>query len=142
MKLSSMLVNQIMNIQSPRSTNFFQPSLQVQVSYYTWLGIINIALVVTPSERWSSRPNPNPGLIRTLEKGWGIIGSVRFLEGYYLLVVTKARLAVTIGHHVIYKVEDVSMIYLPSSGAPVSADEQKYQKLFLVSNLIYVFIDV
>ncbi|CAD5215599.1 unnamed protein product [Bursaphelenchus xylophilus] len=94
------------------------------------LATISSSSIVTPSEKWSTRRNPNPGLIRTLDKALGIIGAVKFLEGYYLLVVTKARVAASIGHHVIYKVEDVSMIYLLASGSPVSADEQRYAKLF------------
>ncbi|CAD5211242.1 unnamed protein product [Bursaphelenchus okinawaensis] len=94
------------------------------------LATISSSSIVTPSEKWSTRRNPNPGLIRTLDKALGIIGAVRFLEGYYLLVVTKAKVAASIGHHIIYKVEDVSMVYLLASGAPISADEQRYAKLF------------
>lgn len=42
-----------------------------------------------------------------------------------------------IGHHAIYKVEDVSMIYIPSAGPSLNAEEQRYSKLFQVCSLIY-----
>jgi hypothetical protein len=46
-------------------------------------------LVVTPTEKWGRRRNcaGGNGLLRTMEKAFGLIGAIRFLEGYYLLVI-------------------------------------------------------
>lgn len=41
-------------------------------------------------------------------------GFVRFLEGYYIILITKRRKIALIGSHTIYKVEDTSMIYIPN----------------------------
>ena len=46
--------------------------------------------------------------------------------------MTKAKIIVHIGHHALYKVEDVSMIYIPACGVPSHPEEQKYAKLFQV----------
>ncbi|KAI6194548.1 Polyphosphoinositide phosphatase [Aphelenchoides besseyi] len=93
------------------------------------LSTISSSSIVTPSESWT-RKTHNPGLIRTLDRAFGLLGAVRFLEGYYLLVVTKARVVARIGHHKIYKVEDISMIYIPSSGQSNNVEEQRYARLF------------
>jgi hypothetical protein len=47
-------------------------------------------------------------------------------------LVSRAKQICQIGYHAIYKVEDVSMIYVPASGAPSQPDELKYAKLFQV----------
>lgn len=36
---------------------------------------------------------------------FGIIGFVRFLEGYFIILITKRRKVAQIGHHVLYKIE-------------------------------------
>lgn len=58
-------------------------------------------------------------------------GFIRFLEGYYIILVTKRRRVAVIGHHTIYKVEDTSMIYIPSDHVRLfHSDEQRYVKMF------------
>ncbi|XP_075238567.1 polyphosphoinositide phosphatase FIG4 isoform X2 [Lycorma delicatula] len=62
---------------------------------------------------------------------FGIVGFVRFLEGYYLIVVTKRRRVAVIGLHTIYKIEDTSMIYIPSESVRIPhPDEPRYLKMF------------
>ncbi|XP_078036880.1 polyphosphoinositide phosphatase FIG4 isoform X2 [Augochlora pura] len=62
---------------------------------------------------------------------FGIVGFVRFLEGYYIILVTKRRRVAVIGHHTIYKIEDTSMIYIPNDSVRVfHPDEQRYVKMF------------
>ena len=78
-------------------------------------------------------------------------GFVKFLEGYYILLITKRRRAAMIGQHCIYKVEDTILVPI-SSGEGVSSggsgsgggggssgssgktsshpDEQRYVKMF------------
>lgn len=62
---------------------------------------------------------------------FGIVGFVRFLEGYYLIVVTKRRRVAVIGLHTIYKIEDTSMIYIPHESVRIPhPDEPRYLKMF------------
>ena len=37
-----------------------------------------------------------------IEKAYGILGFVRFLKGYYLLMITKRAKVAKIGYHTIY----------------------------------------
>lgn len=43
------------------------------------------------------------GAVRTVS-AFGIFGLIRFLEGYYLILITKRRKVAVIGQHSIYKV--------------------------------------
>ncbi|XP_068081775.1 polyphosphoinositide phosphatase isoform X2 [Anabrus simplex] len=62
---------------------------------------------------------------------FGIVGFVKFLEGYYIILVTKRRRVAVIGHHTVYKIEDTTMIYIPNDGVRVChPDEARYVKMF------------
>lgn len=61
---------------------------------------------------------------------FGVLGFVRFLEGYFLILITKRRRVAQIGHHVLYKVMDTSMVYIPSDHDKAGSEEAKYQKIF------------
>uniref|UniRef100_A0A0N5CAH5 SAC domain-containing protein n=1 Tax=Strongyloides papillosus TaxID=174720 RepID=A0A0N5CAH5_STREA len=74
------------------------------------------------------------GLNEVVGKSYGIIGAVRFLEGYYIIVITAARPVSYIGYHVIYKIEETQMIYLPFTKT-TNYDEQRYLKLFQLIDL-------
>ncbi|XP_012535278.1 polyphosphoinositide phosphatase-like isoform X2 [Monomorium pharaonis] len=66
-----------------------------------------------------------------LVPAFAILGFVRFLEGYYIILVTKRRRVAVIGHHTIYKIEDTSMIYIPNDIIRIfHPDEQRYVKMF------------
>ncbi|XP_049833832.1 polyphosphoinositide phosphatase isoform X1 [Schistocerca gregaria] len=66
-----------------------------------------------------------------LVPAFGLLGFIRFLEGYYIILITKRRLVAVIGHHTIYKIEDTSMIYIPNDGVRIShPDEPRYVKMF------------
>ncbi|KAL1419132.1 hypothetical protein MTO96_005244 [Rhipicephalus appendiculatus] len=72
----------------------------------------------------------NSGLNRTVS-AFGIVGFVRFLEGYYIILITKRRRIAIVGHHTIYKVEDTRMVYLPNNtDHSVHPDENRYVKIF------------
>ncbi|VDP94674.1 unnamed protein product [Echinostoma caproni] len=45
----------------------------------------------------------------------GLVGVIRFLRGYYLILITKSRLIAKIGEHKIFKVEDTTTIYIPGN---------------------------
>lgn len=60
-----------------------------------------------------------------------IIGFIRFLEGYYIILVTKRRKVAAIGHHTIYKIESTTMLYIPHDTVRlVHPDEPRYVKMF------------
>ncbi|KAL6268652.1 hypothetical protein P5V15_001786 [Pogonomyrmex californicus] len=66
-----------------------------------------------------------------LVPAFALLGFVRFLEGYYIILVTKRRRVAVIGHHTIYKIEDTSMIYIPNDIIRIfHPDEQRYVKMF------------
>ncbi|XP_061602667.1 polyphosphoinositide phosphatase isoform X2 [Cololabis saira] len=61
----------------------------------------------------------------------GIVGFVRFLEGYYIVLITKRRRMADIGGHSIYKIEDTTMIYIPNDSVRVThPDEARYVRIF------------
>lgn len=65
-----------------------------------------------------------------------ILGFIRFLEGYYIILVRKRRKIAAIGSHSIYKIEDTATIYIPNeSNKPPHPDEQRYLKMFLAIDL-------
>lgn len=75
---------------------------------------------------------------------FGIVGFIKFLEGYYIILITKRRRVALIGHYTIYKIEDTSMVYIPhESIRVVHSDETRYVKMFqnidLASNFYYSY---
>jgi hypothetical protein len=91
----------------------------------------------------------NGGLTETCV-AFGIVGFVRFLQGYYLLLITKRRKVGQIGRHHIYGIDDTAYLYIPSpdreeqdtSYANFSAktpveqnDETRYRALFFGMDL-------
>lgn len=62
----------------------------------------------------------------------GILGFVRFMEGYYMIVITKSSRVAQLGMHFIYKIEETEMIYIPAKidSQQSNAEEQRYVKLF------------
>uniref|UniRef100_F1KTV5 Polyphosphoinositide phosphatase n=1 Tax=Ascaris suum TaxID=6253 RepID=F1KTV5_ASCSU len=81
-------------------------------------------------KRSSSTASKYGGLTERVSNAFGLAGAVRFLEGYYILLVTKARVVASFGYHSVYKIEEVSMICIAANGCPSSPDEQRYVKLF------------
>eukprot|EP00064_Thunnus_orientalis_P010212 superscaffoldBa00001363_g10238 len=70
------------------------------------------------------------GLSRAVS-AFGIVGFVRFLEGHYIVLITKRRKMADIGGHSIYKIEDTSMIYIPNDSVRVThPDEARYVRIF------------
>ena len=45
---------------------------------------------------------------------YGIIGFVRFLEGYYMILITSRLKAAMLGHHSVFKIADTAMVYIPN----------------------------
>ncbi|XP_023935391.2 polyphosphoinositide phosphatase isoform X1 [Bicyclus anynana] len=84
---------------------------------------------------FGNRSGRSPGFNK-LVSAFGIVGFIRFLEGYYIILVTKRRKIAVIGSHSIYKIEDTAMIYIPNdTSKPLHPDEQRYVKMFLAIDL-------
>ncbi|XP_067883373.1 polyphosphoinositide phosphatase isoform X2 [Heterodontus francisci] len=70
------------------------------------------------------------GLSRAVSS-YGIVGFVRFLEGYYIVLITKRRKVADIGGHSIYKIEDINMVYIPNDSVRIThPDEARYARIF------------
>ncbi|XP_025098137.1 polyphosphoinositide phosphatase-like isoform X3 [Pomacea canaliculata] len=70
------------------------------------------------------------GLSKTTS-AFGIAGFVRFLEGPYIILITKRKKAALIGPHTVYKIEDTSMLYIPNETVRyVHPDESRYVRMF------------
>lgn len=66
------------------------------------------------------------------------VGFVRFLEGYYIVLITKRRKMADIGGHAIYKIEDTNMIYIPNDSVRIThPDEARY--VMVVTTVLFCF---
>lgn len=64
-----------------------------------------------------------------IDKAYGILGFVRFLKGYYLLMITKRVKVAKIGYHSIYQIKDMKMIPLFKCRSK-QENEMRYVELF------------
>ncbi|XP_068698688.1 polyphosphoinositide phosphatase-like [Montipora foliosa] len=74
----------------------------------------------------------NRGLHRSIS-AYGIVGFVKFLEGYYIILITERRKVAQIGSHSIYKIEDTKLIPIGNEFVKQKIqhpDEAKYVKIF------------
>lgn len=67
------------------------------------------------------------------KSAFGILGFIRFLQGWYIILITERRCMAMIGSHLIYKVEDVVMFPVADAATfgPPMAEEEKYVTSFL-----------
>ena len=63
-------------------------------------------------------------------------GFIKFLEGYYMLLITKKLPVAVLGYHTIYTIDDVSMIYIPYTDKTNKEANLEEQKYFFVLELI------
>jgi len=60
------------------------------------------------------------------------VGFVRFLEGYYMVLITKRRRVALLGSHTIFKIEDTCMVYIPNDLVRTAhVDEQRWRAHFI-----------
>lgn len=72
---------------------------------YSQRQIKELLAMINEGNRSQSGQRQATGLSRTVS-AFGIVGFVRFLEGYYIILVTKRRKVAVIGLHTIYKAGD------------------------------------
>ncbi|XP_021930224.1 polyphosphoinositide phosphatase isoform X2 [Zootermopsis nevadensis] len=98
---------------------------------YTQEEIRDLVTMIDVGNRTRAGQRSGSSGVARVVSAFGIVGFVKFLEGYYIILVTKRRRVAFVGYHTIYKIEDTSMIYIPNDGIRVShPDEQRYVKMF------------
>ncbi|KAF8049362.1 hypothetical protein N665_2227s0003 [Sinapis alba] len=94
---------------------------------------------ISQLKKWISRGNQEYGGLRAETTCFGIIGFVRFLGPYYMLVIRRRKKVGEICGHTVYGVAESQMIMVPypSSETRVSgsAAERRYRKLFNMVDL-------
>ncbi|KAM3191262.1 hypothetical protein ACQJBY_068895 [Aegilops geniculata] len=77
--------------------------------------------------------NRSTGGLTFVTKAYGIAGCIKFLESYYLILVTKRRQIGCICGHAIYCIDESQMITIPHSSVQTdvatSKNELRYKKL-------------
>ncbi|XP_014488614.1 PREDICTED: polyphosphoinositide phosphatase isoform X2 [Dinoponera quadriceps] len=100
-------------------------------SEYTQDEIKDLVNMIDMGNRTRTGQRNSTGGVARVVSAFGIVGFVRFLEGYYIILVTKRRRVAVVGHHTIYKIEDTAMIYIPNDIIRLfHPDEQRYVKMF------------
>ncbi|XP_071138018.1 polyphosphoinositide phosphatase-like isoform X1 [Mytilus edulis] len=96
---------------------------------YTQIQIRNLLTMINHGNQ-PKDVKSDAGLIKTIS-AFGIVGFVKFLEGYYIIVITQRAKVAVIGPHVIYKVMNTAMIPIPNDTVKYThPDESRYKKLF------------
>eukprot|EP00743_Colponemidia_sp_Colp-15_P010772 GILK01011911.1.p1 GENE.GILK01011911.1~~GILK01011911.1.p1 ORF type:complete len:1109 (-),score=182.75 GILK01011911.1:135-3461(-) len=77
------------------------------------------------------------GTLQEMAKGFGLVGFIRFLEGYYLLLITQRKQVGQIGTHAIFSIEDTAVLPLFESTSDLTTRqcEQRYKRLLLLLDL-------
>lgn len=98
---------------------------------YSKSQITNLLTTIDSGNRPATKQKQqSTGLTKKLS-AYGIVGFVKFLEGYYMILITKRSKVALLGSHTIYKVEDTVMQYIPNDGVRYThADEPRYVKMF------------
>ncbi|KAG0349572.1 phosphatidylinositol-3,5-bisphosphate 5-phosphatase [Podila minutissima] len=84
--------------------------------------------------------NKSTGGMREIAKFYGIVGFVRFTEGYYLTIITRRSSVALIGGHYIFHIDATSTISIHSSTTPTSkldknSDEARYLQMYQMVDL-------
>lgn len=88
--------------------------------------------------------NKTTGGLKKIAYAYGILGFVRFLQDYYVYLITKASVIAVIGGHQVYQIDSVKLLSLsPSKLSERSPDEQRYVDVFcsvdLTKNFYYSY---
>ena len=60
-----------------------------------------------------------------VKKAYGVLGFVKFLKGYYMMLITQKKKKAKIGKHSIYKVQEVKMVKLFKEVITDNRDEEE-----------------
>ncbi|KAK1338119.1 hypothetical protein QTO34_001229 [Cnephaeus nilssonii] len=107
-----------------------QPPRSVRFHVYTPQEVRELLGRLDLGNRTKMGQKGSSGLFRAVS-AFGVVGFVRFLEGYYIVLITKRRKMADIGGHAIYKIEDTNMIYIPNDSVRIThPDEARYLRIF------------
>ncbi|KAH7279547.1 hypothetical protein KP509_37G024000 [Ceratopteris richardii] len=74
------------------------------------------------------------GGLKFVTKAYGIVGFIKFLEPYYMIIITKRNLLGNICGHAIYGISETQLITVPHSSVltstSISKSENRYKRLF------------
>jgi len=72
------------------------------------------------------------GLRKIARNFFGIIGFIKFLEGYYMIIITKTSTVAVLGGHYIYHIDDTVPITIPGQGVKIDKkqNEARYSQMF------------
>ncbi|XP_046846886.1 polyphosphoinositide phosphatase-like [Xenia sp. Carnegie-2017] len=73
-----------------------------------------------------------PGLHRNMS-AFGVVGFIKFMEGYYIILISKRKKVAQIGGHTVYKIMDTCMVPIPNETVRSKhrhPSESKYLKAF------------
>eukprot|EP00123_Amoebidium_parasiticum_P009413 comp19455_c1_seq1/m.22623 comp19455_c1_seq1/g.22623 ORF comp19455_c1_seq1/g.22623 comp19455_c1_seq1/m.22623 type:complete len:638 (-) comp19455_c1_seq1:1554-3467(-) len=76
--------------------------------------------------------NKANGGLQLTQRAWGILGFIRFLEGYYIILITKRSRKAVIGGHYLYEIQDTKMVPIQAQSArgDKQPSEQRYMRIF------------
>eukprot|EP00249_Psilotum_nudum_P024421 c29179_g3_i1 orf=3-1247(-) len=81
-----------------------------------------------------SEGNHATGGLKFVTKAYGIVGFVKFMEPYYIILVTRRKLIGKVCGHAIYGIEESQLLTVPHASVQTdvarSKDEYRYKKLF------------
>lgn len=70
---------------------------------------------------------------RKVKDAYGIVGFIKFLKGYYMILITDCNIVAKIGRHEIFTIKDTLMVrlynYTYEYDDPIE-DEKKYVSIF------------
>ncbi|KAJ3004687.1 phosphatidylinositol-3,5-bisphosphate 5-phosphatase [Thoreauomyces humboldtii] len=101
------------------------------------LNVINDEVVYSKSEikellTMIENGNKSSGGLHKVASFFGIVGFTRFLEGFYLILITKRSVVALIGGHYIYHIDDTMVVSVPGPGSKIDrrTDEARYVQVF------------
>jgi len=86
--------------------------------------------------------NVNTGGLTRCISAYGVIGTIKFLEGHYLILITERKEVGSIGAHIVYKIQKTAMIPIQleekmksQQSKRIRHDEARYKNLFAFIDL-------
>lgn len=77
--------------------------------------------------------NKVTGGLHKIARFFGIIGFIKFLEGYYMIIITKRKAIALLGGHYIYHIDDTILINIPGPGVKFDKKQNEARYLHMFS---------
>eukprot|EP00039_Didymoeca_costata_P022013 m.3427 g.3427 ORF g.3427 m.3427 type:complete len:1084 (+) comp2768_c0_seq2:200-3451(+) len=141
----------VVGVDHPSSPDAKFRLLQIDRTSRHALKIVEDGLSYTPQQinelilMIDAASGPKHSVLGNRQSAYGILGFVRFLYGYYMILITRRRIVGLIGKHAIYKIEDTFMFAVNDIElvGQRHLSEQRYIRMFrnvdLSSNFYYSY---